>query len=162
MKALYYLFAGKPFEFYTLDTMDNMVFKLHSLQREGHKNWKGRRLKFIDVLITDDYEFTCHQNFGQSMECYCTGRLVEQSLGVRVIGKAKVSAFSKFVLALTIIWTGVWGYITIADEASHMALLGIVFLVLVFGAMIKNQNDLHNTIHHIIGKSKQKNGARNR
>lgn len=156
-KAIYELFFGKRFEFYTAYSVQEASSRMRALNHEGYRALTGKRVNSRSATITPDHYFQCQQNFGENMDVFCKGYVREHGDGMYVAGRTYLGIGSRIALGFAIIWLTIWTIVTLTNQIPIMFLLGLTVVIFMFASMTKVQNELHDSIHHVFGKSKKKN-----
>ncbi len=156
MKALYHLFAGKPFEFYTAHPIEIIEDRLYSLQQQSENSFER-----IDVTITPNDSFYCSLSQGTNVEVHCKGEMIPQTGGAYIQGRTYLGHLAYSEIILTFIWLVVWTAVTLSNSIFVFTIAGIGMAFFMIRMLIRQQNRLHNAVHHVLGKStkKKKNGA---
>lgn len=111
MKALYHLFAGKPFDFYTEYTLRETYQRL--VKKTQHKsigsrllqNWRHLGRIELEPVKSDKFRFRFTRDAGQRMWIIAHGIVEKDSYGVHVAGKVEVGCVTLFFVIIQMVMT---------------------------------------------------------
>lgn len=163
-KAIYHLFFGKPFEFYSRYTFKETYQRLYDLsQRDKREIPIWRRPKYyllveFEHLDSNPYFFHADREEGRNLLIIAEGLVEQNTTGVKVSGVVRLGKFTiLFPLIFQVIWATLLIHLTGGYQSTLLKLYvfpSVVF-TLVFTIAKYGQFKLHRTIYNTLVTEKE-------